>query len=184
MLTVVACVALAFAGCGDDDSAETAAETTRATATTGEQGDTAGEQSNGTGGQGDADTKEAIGVGKTKPEVEVPKKLSPDEFAFRDVKKGTGATAKAGDEVTVHYVGVGFKTEEEFDSSWDRGEPLTFQLGVGQVIEGWDQGVTGMKVGGRREMLIPPDLGYGKAGTASIGPNETLIFSVDLLAVK
>lgn len=170
--TIVACWALALAGCGEDDSPEPATETTtQAATTTGEQADTAE-----TAGSGE--------VGKTKPKVAVPKNLSPDEFAFREVEKGTGATAKDGDEVTVHYVGVGFKTGKEFDASWDRGEPLTFQLGVGQVIPGWDQGVKGMKVGGRREMLIPPELAYGKAGTPSIAPNETLIFSVDLLAVN
>jgi peptidylprolyl isomerase len=173
LTAIVACVALAFAGCGDDDSTEPATETTTQAATTTEaQADTAGT----------AGSEEA---GKTKPKVAVPKNLSPNEFAFREVEKGTGAKAEDGDEVTVQYVGVGYKSGEEFDASWDRGEPFTFQLGAGQVIAGWDQGVKGMKVGGRRELLIPADLAYGEAGSPpSIGPNETLIFVVDLLAVN
>jgi peptidylprolyl isomerase len=84
--------------------------------------------------------------------------------------------------VTAHYVGVAYSTGEEFDASWNRGEPLQFQLGVGQVIAGWDQGISGMKVGGRRRLVIPPDLAYGQRGAGSaIGANETLIFVVDLV---
>lgn len=82
-------------------------------------------------------------------------------------------------------MGVGYDSEEEFDSSWSRNEPFTFTLGAGEVIKGWDQGVEGMKVGGRRELLLPPELAYGAEGSPpSIGPNETLIFTIDLLAVK
>lgn len=93
--------------------------------------------------------------------------------------------AKAGDEVTVQYVGVGYQSGKEFDASWDRGQPFGFQLGAGQVIKGWDEGVQGMKVGGRRELLIPPGLAYGAAGSPpSIGANETLIFVIDLVSVK
>jgi peptidylprolyl isomerase len=87
--------------------------------------------------------------------------------------------------VQVQYVGVSFKTGEQFDASWDRGEPFVFQLGAGQVIPGWDQGIQGMKVGGRRRLVIPPDMAYGSRGSPpSIGPNETLVFVVDLLAVQ
>jgi peptidylprolyl isomerase len=87
--------------------------------------------------------------------------------------------------VTVHYVGVSKANGRQFDASWDRGEPFQFQLGAGQVIPGWDQGVAGMKVGGRRELVIPPRLAYGPAGSPpTIGPNETLVFVVDLLAVQ
>ena len=122
---------------------------------------------------------------KTKPKVTVPKGAPPKKLVVKEIEEGTGAEAKSGDEVTVQYVGVGYKTEEEFDSSWSRNEPFPFTLGAGQVIPGWDQGVEGMKVGGRRELIIPPELAYGKAGSPpAIGPNETLIFVIDLLAVE
>ena len=116
--------------------------------------------------------------------IEFPTGLPKDKLATKDLKTGAGATAKAGDEVTVQYVGLGFKTKKEFDSSWERGEPLSFVLGTGTVIEGWDRGIKGMKVGGRRELLIPAKLAYGSEGTESIAPNESLVFVVDLLAVK
>jgi peptidylprolyl isomerase len=120
-----------------------------------------------------------------KPKVTVPKGVSPDKFAYSEIVEGTGATAKAGDKVTVQYVGVGFDSEKEFDSSWSRNEPFPFTLGAGEVIKGWDKGVEGMKVGGRRELLLPADLAYGSAGSPpTIGPNETLIFVVDLLKVE
>jgi peptidylprolyl isomerase len=122
---------------------------------------------------------------KTKPTVTVPKGVSPKSFATKELEEGSGPTAKKGDEVTVQYVGVGYDSEEEFDSSWSRNEPFTFNLGAGEVIKGWDQGVEGMKVGGRRELLIPGNLAYGPEGRPpTIGPNETLIFVIDLLAVN
>lgn len=121
-------------------------------------------------------------VEKTKPEVEVPEGKPPKELETRDIEVGDGAEVQSGDTVTVEYVGVSYKTGEEFDSSWEREEPFTFQLGSGAVIPGWDQGLVGMKVGGRRELIIPPDLAYGKTGSPpAIGPNETLIFVVDLV---
>jgi peptidylprolyl isomerase len=87
--------------------------------------------------------------------------------------------------VTDQYVGVNYKNGKEFDSSWSRYEPYSFQLGAGMVIPGWDQGVQGMKVGGRRELIIPPELAYGPEGSPpAIGPNETLVFVIDLLAVS
>jgi peptidylprolyl isomerase len=102
-----------------------------------------------------------------------------------DLIVGTGEEAQAGDEVTVQYVGVDYRSGKEFDASWDRGEPFKFQLGAGMVIPGWDQGVEGMKVGGRRELIIPPELAYGAAGQPPvIKPNSTLIFVVDLLEVS
>jgi peptidylprolyl isomerase len=120
-----------------------------------------------------------------KPVVVVPKGVSPKKFAYRELVEGTGPAAKAGDKVSVQYVGVGFDTEKEFDSSWSRNEPFSFTLGAGEVIKGWDKGVEGMKVGGRRELLLPGDLAYGAAGSPpKIGPNETLIFIVDLLEVE
>jgi peptidylprolyl isomerase len=100
-----------------------------------------------------------------------------------DVWEGEGPVAKAGDTVKVHYVGVAYSTGEEFDASWNRGAPLEFRLGVGQVIAGWDQGVQGMKVGGRRQLVIPPGLAYGERGAGhSIAPGETLIFVCDLVS--
>ncbi|HET8948939.1 MAG TPA: FKBP-type peptidyl-prolyl cis-trans isomerase, partial [Solirubrobacteraceae bacterium] len=102
----------------------------------------------------------------------------------KDIKEGTGAEAKAGSNVTVQYVGTSFKNGRQFDASWDRGEPFSFQLGAGSVIPGWDQGVQGMKVGGRRQLVIPPDLAYGPQGSPpAIGPNETLVFVIDLVSV-
>ena len=119
-----------------------------------------------------------------KPEVDFPGGEPPADLKIRDIWEGDGAEAKAGATVSVHYVGVAFSTGEEFDSSWNRGEPLQFRLGVGQVISGWDQGVQGMKVGGRRELIIPAHLAYGDRGAgAKIGPGETLIFVCDLVAV-
>ena len=103
----------------------------------------------------------------------------------RDLKKGTGATAKNGSQVTVNYVGVAYSNGKQFDSSFDRGQAFPFTLGAGEVIPGWDQGIEGMKVGGRRQLTIPPDLAYGPQGSPpAIGPNETLIFVVDLLSVQ
>lgn len=120
-----------------------------------------------------------------KPKVTVPSGPPPKQLVTKDLKKGSGPTAEAGDEVTVQYVGVNYKTGKEFDSSWSRNEPFPFTLGSSSVIPGWEQGVEGMKLGGRRELIIPPELAYGPAGSPpTIGPNETLIFVVDLLAVK
>lgn len=120
-----------------------------------------------------------------KPVVTVPKGVSPSKFAYKEIVEGTGPVAKSGDKVTVQYVGVGFDTEKEFDSSWSRNEPFSFTLGAGEVIKGWDKGVEGMKVGGRRELLLPGNLAYGPAGSPpKIGPNETLIFVIDLLEVE
>jgi peptidylprolyl isomerase len=120
-----------------------------------------------------------------KPKVTVPSTPAPKKLTEKELVEGTGPEAKAGDEVTVQYVGVGYESGEEFDASWDRGEPFSFNLGAGEVIAGWDQGVVGMKVGGRRELTIPGELAYGPAGSPpEIGPNETLIFVIDLLAVR
>jgi peptidylprolyl isomerase len=119
-----------------------------------------------------------------KPEIDFPGGEPPTELQITDIWEGDGPVASAGDKVQVHYVGVAFSTGEEFDASWDRGEALGFQLGVGQVIAGWDQGVQGMKVGGRRQLVIPPDLAYGDRGAGrAIAPGETLIFVCDLVSV-
>jgi peptidylprolyl isomerase len=161
LLTVVLCVALALAGCGDgDDSSSGSTESS-------------------------APTESTPAAKKTKPKVTVPEAAPPKKLETEEIEEGTGSTAKAGDEVTVQYVGVGYDSEEEFDSSWSGNEPFTFGLGAERVIPGWEQGIEGMKVGGRRELTIPPNLAYGTAGSPpSIGPNETLIFVIDLLAVE
>ncbi len=118
-----------------------------------------------------------------KPEVDFPGGDPPTELEITDLWEGDGRAAGAGDTVKVHYVGVAYSTGEEFDASWSRGAPLEFRLGVGQVIAGWDQGVQGMKVGGRRQLVIPPDLAYGDRGAgSSIAPGETLIFVCDLVS--
>ena len=120
-----------------------------------------------------------------KPEIDPPEGPAPSELQVTDVTEGDGAEAVAGQTVHVHYVGVAHSTGEEFDASYNRGAPLSFRLGVGQVIAGWDQGVQGMKVGGRRQLVIPPHLGYGDRGAGGvIKGGETLIFVVDLLAVS
>ena len=119
-----------------------------------------------------------------KPEVDFPGGEPPADLQITDIKEGDGEVAKAGDTVQVHYVGVAYSTGEEFDSSYDRGDPLEFQLGAGRVIAGWDQGVQGMRVGGRRQLVIPPHLAYGDRGAGNvIAPGETLIFVCDLVGV-
>ncbi|MFC8919772.1 FKBP-type peptidyl-prolyl cis-trans isomerase [Streptomyces sp. WAC05374] len=120
-----------------------------------------------------------------KPEIDFPEGPAPTELQIDEIWEGNGPEAKAGDMVKVHYVGVAFSTGEEFDASWNRGTPLEFKLGAGQVIAGWDQGVQGMKVGGRRKLTIPAHLAYGDrgAGGGRIAPGETLIFVCDLMGV-
>jgi peptidylprolyl isomerase len=120
-----------------------------------------------------------------KPRVDVPKGDPPKKLVSEDIVKGKGKAAKKGDSVTVQYVGVLFDGGTEFDASWNRGEPFPFELGSGQVIKGWDEGVAGMKVGGRRKLVIPPDLAYGPEGQPpTIPPDATLVFVVDLLKVE
>lgn len=123
--------------------------------------------------------------GPTRPTVQIPAGPKPTTLQTQDLVVGTGAEARTGSTVDVQYVGVAWSTQREFDASWNRGgAPFSFPLGQGRVIRGWDQGVAGMKVGGRRRITIPPDLGYGERGAgADIGPNETLVFVVDLVAV-
>ena len=120
-----------------------------------------------------------------KPEIEFPYGDPPTALDIRDINEGDGPEAKRGQTVRVHYVGVAFSTGEEFDASWNRGEPLEFRLGAGRVIPGWDQGLIGMKVGGRRQLTIPPDLAYGDRGAGGvIKPGETLIFVCDLVDTR
>jgi peptidylprolyl isomerase len=121
-----------------------------------------------------------------KPQVDVPaEKPAHGELRIDDIEVGTGDEAAPGNVVEVHYVGVSHSTGDQFDASWDRGDTFKFTLGRGQVIPGWDQGVQGMKVGGRRRLTIPPDLAYGQRGAGGvIGPGETLVFVVDLVGVR
>lgn len=120
-----------------------------------------------------------------KPEIDFPEGDAPTELVIDDIVEGDGEEAKAGDTAHVHYVGVAFSSGEEFDSSWGRGAPLSFPLGAGRVIQGWDQGVQGMKVGGRRKLTIPANLAYGDRGSGGvIAPGETLIFVCDLVGLN
>jgi peptidylprolyl isomerase len=161
LLIALACLALPVAGCGGGSSSTSSSSTEEAAA------------------------KEAQPPKKTKPKVQVPSGAPPKSLEIKDLEKGSGAPAKSGDAVTVNYVGVNYKTGKQFDASWDRNEPFPFTLGAGQVIPGWEKGVEGMKVGGRRELIIPPSLGYGPAGSPPvIPPNETLVFVVDLEALE
>lgn len=119
-----------------------------------------------------------------KPVITVPETPPPTELVAIDHVVGEGTEATPGTTVTVHYVGVAWSSGQQFDASWDRNDPLRFGLGAGQVIQGWDDGVAGMRVGGRRTLHIPPEMGYGSRGAGGvIAPNETLIFVVDLLDV-
>ena len=120
----------------------------------------------------------------TKPTVTPPADCNPKQLIKKDLITGTGQTAAAGQTVTVNYVGVLCKTGKEFDSSWKRNQPFTTPLSPGSVIQGWVEGIPGMKVGGRRELIIPPNLAYGSKGSGSaIPPNSTLVFVVDLISV-
>jgi peptidylprolyl isomerase len=135
-------------------------------------------QGGGDEGSGDTDLD-------SKPTIEAKEGEPPTELESTDIVEGDGAEATPGSEVTVQYVGVLFEDGTEFDASWDRGEPFTFQLGSGSVIPGWDQGVAGMKVGGRRELVIPSDLAYGPQGQPpDIPPDSALVFVIDLLDVQ
>jgi peptidylprolyl isomerase len=120
-----------------------------------------------------------------KPQIDVPDGPPSYQLEIEDIVEGDGEEASAGRVVEVHYAGVAWSTGKEFDASWNRGDTFKFGLGKGQVIQGWDQGVAGMKVGGRRRITIPPNLAYGKRGAGGvIGPDETLVFVVDLVGVR
>lgn len=175
-LILVACLALVVAGCGSSDDSSSSSESTATSTESSEK--SPAESSEGA-------EKQSSGAEKTKPKVTVPSGPPPKQLEIKEIEKGSGKAAKAGNEVLVQYVGVGYESEEEFDSSWSRNEPFPLTLGAGGVIPGWEQGIEGMKVGGRRELIIPPNLAYGAQGSPPvIGPNETLIFVIDLLAVK
>jgi peptidylprolyl isomerase len=120
-----------------------------------------------------------------RPTVEVPEGPAPTELVIEDQVVGDGPEAIVGSQIQAHYVGVAHSTGRQFDSSWNRGSPLEFRLGTGRVIKGWDDGIVGMRVGGRRRLTIPPHLAYGDRGAgAVIKPGETLVFVVDLVSVR
>jgi peptidylprolyl isomerase len=126
----------------------------------------------------------ANGLVGAPPKPIIPDSPPPDFLAVQDIIEGIGTAAQEGDTVTVQYVGVDYETGKKFDSSWDQGKPLTFKLGGGEVIPGWEEGIPGMEVSDRRELVIPPDLAYGSQEVGSIKPNSTLVFVIDLLDVK
>jgi peptidylprolyl isomerase len=177
-LSLAVVLGIGVAACGDDDEsaggsgAEPAEETAAPT------------EAPASGGGVDAIAAGISKDTKTKPEIPAPSGDPPTELVIKDIVKGKGPKAKAGDQLTMQYVGTSWSTGEQFDASWDSGQPFPFQLGAQMVIPGWDQGMVGMQQGGRRLLVIPPDLGYGPAGSGPIGPNETLIFVVDLVKLN
>jgi peptidylprolyl isomerase len=177
---LLAVAALGVGACGDDNPAVDNSVTPAATAPA--PAPTATETTAETG-----ETIEKLVISKvleSKPTIAKPAGDPPTELYSRDIVKGKGKKAKTGDSVTVQYVGVSYSTGEQFDASWDRNQPFSFQLGAQMVITGWDQGVAGMREGGRRLLVIPPDLAYGEAGRPGIAPNETLLFVIDLKKVS
>jgi peptidylprolyl isomerase len=165
-LTLTAALALVAAGCGSSNDKTTSTSSA------------APAQSTTTA------ATPAPAKARPKPKVKVPSGKPPKKLVIKDLIPGTGQAAKAGDPIKVNYIGVDFANGKPFDNSYDRGQPFPFQLGGGQVIPGWDRGLVGMKVGGRRELVIPPSLAYGPQGQPPvIKPIETLVFIVDLLSI-
>ncbi|HET7416686.1 MAG TPA: FKBP-type peptidyl-prolyl cis-trans isomerase [Solirubrobacterales bacterium] len=180
-LIILACLALVAAGCGSNSSDSTATGGEKALEEVEKEEKVAARK------EKEADEKTAEEEEKRAAELPhptVPSGPPPKKLVIKDEKTGSGAVAKPGDQVTVHYVGVVYKTKKLFDANWGDDEPFSFKLGVGEVIKGWDQGVQGMKVGGERELIIPPNLAYGSEGREPIPPNSTLVFLVKLLKVS
>jgi peptidylprolyl isomerase len=169
LLLLAALAAFALAACGSDDDGEaTPPPSTKATQTQEEPSP--------------SELREALKDTSTKPVLPKPSGSPPRRLVKEDVVRGKGPAAKPGDTLTVNYVGVAFSTGEEFDASWDRGQPIKVQLGAGRVIKGWDRGLVGMREGGRRILTVPPELAYGRQGyPPAIAPNETLVFVIDLV---
>ena len=173
-ITLALLLGAGIASCGGDDSSsnETAA-TPAATETPASQ-------------PGNVD-EIAAGITKNtskEPKIVTPKGDPPSQLVIKDIVKGKGPKAKPGDTLTMMYTGYSWSNGQKFDASWDRGQPFAFQLGAQMVIPGWDKGMVGMRQGGRRLLIIPPDLGYGPQGSGPIAPNETLVFAVDLQKLK
>jgi peptidylprolyl isomerase len=183
VLPLLAAAALAVAGCGSDDSSKSspASSSSKSTAT-----------ATATATPEPASPKAITALARRipkslakKPRIPAPKGAPPIKLVERDIVKGHGPAARPGETVRVQYVGASWSTGQEFDSSWSRNQAFSFPLGAGQVIQGWDQGVVGMRPGGRRLLVIPPELGYGAAGSPpAIAPNETLLFVIDLEQAK
>ena len=170
-LTLIAVVAvLGVAACGDDDESSNG-------------GSSAGQEQRAE--TETAPSEDALQDTSTKPVIPKPTGTPPRKLIEQDIVKGNGPAAKAGDTVTVNYVGMNFSNGQEFDSSWDAGVPFPVQLGTGGVIEGWDKGLVGIRKGGRRMLTIPPEMGYGAEGyPPDIPPNETLVFVVDAVSIE
>jgi len=172
IVLVLLLAVLSLAACGGDDSSSS------------EQSATQSQPAAATPAADETVDLLAEGISKdrkSKPVLGIPAGETPTGLVKRDIVKGTGKVARKGDSVTVQYVGTAWSTGQEFDASWDKGQPFTFPLGKGKVIPGWDRGVAGMRVGGRRLLVVPGDLAYGEQGSPpAIGPNETLAFVVDL----
>jgi peptidylprolyl isomerase len=169
LLRLVTLLALAAAlpasGCGSDD----------------DSGSADADQPTDTAAEARATLKDT----SVKPVIEKPSGSPPRRLEREDIVKGKGRRATPGDRITVQYVGVSFSTGDEFDASWDSGQPFSFFLGAGEVIPGWDRGIVGMREGGRRKLTIPPEQAYGAEGSPpDIAPNETLVFVVDLVKVS
>ena len=173
VLTLIAVVAvLGVAACGDDE------ENGDADGDTATQADTATEPS-------PAEAEALLKDTSTKPVIPKPTGTPPRRLVKEDIVKGRGPAAKPGDTLIVHYVGMNFSNGQEFDASWDSGAPFPVQLGAGGVLPGWEQGLVGIRAGGRRQLVIPPELGYGAEGDPpDIPPNETLVFVIDAVSVN
>lgn len=180
LIALVAVAAVGIGACGDDDGGGDASLPPAIPATP--PAETTADPSTSTTGRAfDVDSIRVSEDMSEKPTITKPSGDPPTELVTKDVVVGKGAAAEAGDELRMHYLGALFETGEQFEASWDEGDPFSFTLGQGAVIPGWDQGIEGMRAGGRRLLVIPPDLAYGETGQGDIPPGATLVFVVDLL---
>jgi peptidylprolyl isomerase len=173
VLTLIAVVAVfALAACGGDDDSSDSDGSGSA--------DTATQETQTSPAQAEEELKDT----SKRPVIPKPTGSPPRRLIKEDIVKGRGPGAKPGDVVVVNYVGMNFSNGQEFDASWNRGEPFPVQLGAGNVIPGWEKGLIGIKKGGRRKLTIPPELGYGTEGSPpAIPPNETLVFVIDVVSI-
>ncbi len=174
LLLIAVVAVLGVAACGDDDDSGGGASADTAQKDTGTEASTS-----------PAEAEEALKDTSTKPVIPKPTGSPPRKLVKEDIVKGKGPRAKPGDTVVVNYVGMNFSNGQEFDASWDRGQPFPVQLGAGSVIPGWEKGLIGIRKGGRRKLTIPPELAYGAQGSPpAIPPNETLIFVIDAVSIN
>jgi peptidylprolyl isomerase len=178
LLITILALAVSIAGCGSKGASLSDVNSAAPTADTGSSDATAADKSSSK-----TVMPKVSGSSSSKPKITDASGDPPSNMMIKDIKKGTGKKAKEGDKVTVNYVGHNWSNNAEFDTSWGK-QAFEFTLGEGGVIKGWDEGVVGMKEGGRRLLIIPPDLGYGANSQGSIPANETLVFVVDLVKVK